>query len=131
MLRPGSIRSEVLSKSYDMISENIIKSLYRQYPRRPKSIDELNFPLLFENAHVDHAIAIDGDTLVINSLSPSSPFHRIPVRGIHAIVDFDESVAIVLHSSILFISKVDGQVNVHINFSEPCLMSRIFGRDNR
>lgn len=111
-----------------MISEKVINQLYRKYNRRPKSIDELNFPLLFESAHVDHAIRIDGDTLHINGLDDNSPFKRIPVRGIHAIVDFDESVAIVLHSSILFISKVDGQVRVHINFNEPSLMSRIFGR---
>jgi len=111
-----------------MISEKVINQLYHKYRRRPASTDELDFPLLFENAHVDHAIRINGNILEINGLGDNSPFRRIPVRGIHAIVDFDESVAIVLHSSILFISKVDGQVRVHINFKEPSLMSRIFGQ---
>lgn len=116
-----------LKKATGMISEKNISDLYRKYSRRPKSADQLNFALLFESVHNEHAVAVDGTKLVIKGLDASSPFHSIPIKCIHAIVNYDDSVAIVLHSSIVFINKADECVNVHINFKERSLLQRIFG----
>ena len=74
-----------------------------------------------ENASVE----IDGDELVLPMVDCDSPFHRIPVSHIHAIIDFDEAVAIVLHSSIVFISKDDGAVFVHIKEIGMSFLDRV------
>ncbi|MDE5811714.1 MAG: hypothetical protein K2H61_05345 [Muribaculaceae bacterium] len=88
-----------------MISKKVIDQLYKQYNRRAQSIDQLNIPLLFEAVNPNHGIEFDGEDLVINSVESDSPFHRIPMRGIHEIVEFEDVVAIVLHSSIIFLSR--------------------------
>ncbi len=110
-----------------MISEKNISELYRKYSRRPKSADELNLALLFESLHDEKAVQVKGATLLINGLNEDSPFHRIPLKCIHAIINCGDTIAIVLHSSIVFINKQDGRVNVHINFKERTLLQRIFG----
>lgn len=99
-----------------MINKKVIDALYKRYDKRPSSLDDLDIALLFEGVHPVHNIVIDGDEIVINSVPADSPFHRILLRGVHAIVEFEESVAIVLHSSIIFLSKIEGEhpVSVHI-----------------
>ncbi len=70
-------------------------------------------------------IEIDENDIIINNIDASSPFHRIPVSHIHAILEFDEAVAIVLHSSIIFLSKDDGSVHVHLKEMRPSIIDRI------
>lgn len=111
-----------------MISKKVIDQLYKQYNRRPSSIDELNIPLLFESVHPGHGIEFDEGELVINSVPLDSPFHRIPLALIHEIVEFDDEVAIVLHSSIIFLSRrADSQhpVQVHLKPLTPSLTNRL------
>lgn len=108
-----------------MIQKKVIDSIYKKFKKRPASPDELDIPLLFEKVPLEAAIEIDGDHLVINSIESSSPFHSIPINHIHAIIEFDEAVAIVLHSSILFISKEDGSVHVHLKDIGMSLLDRV------
>lgn len=108
-----------------MIQKKVIDSIYKKFKKRPASPDELDIPLLFEKIPLEAAIEIDGDNLIINSIEASSPFHSIPIRNIHAIIEFDEAIAIVLHSSILFISKEDGGVHVHIKELGMTLLDRV------
>ena len=112
-----------------MITKKVIKTLYKKYRKLPESPDCLDMPLLFDYASRHHNITIDMDgpvdTLVIRSIDPDSPFHRIPLERIHAIVPFEEWVAIVLHSSIIFLSRVNSKVSVHVRTHEPSLFDRI------
>jgi hypothetical protein len=108
-----------------MIQKKVIDSIYKKFRKRPASPDELDIPLLFEKVPIETAIEIDGDHLVINSIESTSPFHSIPVSHIHAIIEFDEAVAIVLHSSIIFISKEDGSVHVHLKDIGPTFIDRV------
>ncbi len=110
-----------------MIQKKVIDAIYKKYRRRPVSPDELNIPLLFEQLPEDAGIEIDGNDIIINSIDSRSPFHKIPVNHIHAILEFDEAVAIVLHSSIVFISKEDGSVHVHIKEIGMSLIDRLRG----
>lgn len=109
----------------DMIQKKLIDSIYKKFKRPPGSPDELDIPLLFERLPDDASIEIDGNSLIINSVDPTSPFHSIPIGHIHAILEFDEAIAIVLPNSILFISKEDGAVNVHIKDVGPSIFDRI------
>lgn len=112
-----------------MITKKVIQTLYKKYRKLPESPDFLDMPLLFDYAQEHHNVMIDMDgpvdSLLINSIDPASPFHRIPLDRIHAIVPFEEWVAIVLHSSIIFLSRTSNKVSVHVRMEEPSLFDRM------
>ena len=108
-----------------MVTREHIDALYRKYNRPPASIDELNFGLLFDYALENHGIVIDEDELFIGSVNPSSPFARIPLRHIHEIFEFENQIAIVLRNSIVFLSKSDSNVNVHIRMEKSSVWPRL------
>lgn len=112
-----------------MITKKVIQTLYKKYRKLPESPDYLDMPLLFDYAAEHHNITIDMDgpvdALVIRSIDPDSPFHRIPLERIHAIVPFEEWVAIVLHSSIIFLNRRSSRVSVHVKTMEPSLFDRV------
>lgn len=105
-----------------MITKEVIKEIYKKFSKRPSSIDELNMPPLFEAAHPSHGISIEDDKIYINSIPRNSIFHSIPIKNINAILEFESVVAIVLHSSIIFLSKTDNKN--YVNF-KPIEMSFI------
>ncbi len=112
-----------------MITEKVIDSLYKKYKNRPASPDELDIALLFENLIDSHDISIDDEAhLIINSIAPESPFHRIELKNIHAIVEFEHKVAIVLHSSIIFLNKADSKSHIHIKIEKNSFFNKIFNR---
>ncbi|MDE7142228.1 MAG: hypothetical protein K2O33_04975 [Muribaculaceae bacterium] len=108
-----------------MIHKKVIDAIYKKFKHRPDSPDELDIPLLFEKLPDNAAVEIDGDELVLPMVDYASPFHRIPMSHIHAIIDFDEAVAIVLHSSIVFLSKDDGGVSVHLKEIGMSFLDRV------
>ncbi len=111
-----------------MITSDVVSAIYKQFPKRPGSIDDLDFATLFEKAGINHDILVDPETeeLTIASISPESPFHKIPLKNIHAFVPFENWVAIALHSSIIFLSAKDNKVSVHIRPETPSLWNRLF-----
>lgn len=112
-----------------MITEKVIDTLYKTYRKKPESADELDIGLLFEHLIENHDIAIDDEAhLIINSIPAGSPFHRISLNRIHAIVEFEHKIAIVLHSSIIFLNKKDSNTHIHIRNEKPGLFDRIFHR---
>ncbi len=116
-----------------MVTKKVIESLYRQFNRPPQSADELNIGLLFDYALENHGIVIDENDLYIGSVDPKSPFSVLPLNRIHEIVEFDDVLAIVLHSSIVFLNKNNSDVNIHIRLERPSawerLKSRLLHRD--
>ena len=102
-----------------MLNKKVIAQLYKQFPKPPKSADELNIGLLFDYCFDNHGIVIDENELFIGSVDPHSPFSCLPLRLIHEIVEFENVVAIVLHSSIIFLNKEDSGVNIHLNLNDP------------
>ncbi len=112
-----------------MITKKVIDTIYKKYRKLPESPDFLDMPLLFDYADEHHNISIDMDgsvdSLVIGSIERDSPFHRIPLEKIHAIVPFEEWIAIVLHSSIIFLNRKSNKVSIHIRTHKPTLMERI------
>lgn len=108
-----------------MVTKQVINDIYKKFAKRPSSPDELNLSLLFGEVFDNHEIYIDENTLVINSVDESSPFHAIPLDRIHEILEFENVVAIVLHSSIIFLNKRDNGVNVHVKMKGPSLLDRL------
>lgn len=111
-----------------MITRQVIDTLYKKYCKLPESPDFLDMPLLFDYASEHHNISVDmegtHDALVINSIDPSSPFHRILLNRIHAIVPFEEWVAIVLHSSIIFLNRKSSQVSINLKPYKPNMIDK-------
>ena len=99
-----------------MITKKSIDYIYKKHNTRPESPDCLDIILLFEGAHPSHGIEIDGENLIINS---------IPQTNIHAIVDFEETVAVVLPTSIIFLSKVNNKINIHLKEEKQSLVERM------
>jgi hypothetical protein len=110
-----------------MITQKVIDSLYKKYSKRPESPDKLPISMLFEYTSEQHALCTSecGEHLIIGSTEPSSPFHKLPIACINAIVNFEEWVAIVLHSSIIFLSKISPKINIHIKQPQYNFFDRI------
>lgn len=112
-----------------MITREVINALYKQYSKQPESADCLDIVLLFDAASTNHGVRVDMDgafdELVIESIETSSPFHRLPMKHIYAIVPFEEWVAIVLKSSIIFLNKNSSEVKVHIRDEKDSIWSRL------
>lgn len=110
-----------------MITRDNIREVYKNYKKTPKSVDDLNIALLFDDTALHHNLMIDPDTaeLEIGSIDPSSPFHTIPLNRVHAIIPFEEWVAIVLHSSIIFLNRKNSKVAIDIKEIEPTFSDRV------
>lgn len=114
-----------------MITQDVIKEIYKKYSKRPSSPDELNIPPLFEAVHPSHRIQLDEDKIVVNSIPATSIFHSIPLRNVNAILEFESHVAIVLHSSIIFLSKTDGRNFINFKPLERSFMDKLKGSLSR
>jgi hypothetical protein len=110
-----------------MITKQVIQTLYKKYRKQPKSPDCLDMQLLFDNAEQQHHVKVDFDNyhLVIGSIDAASPFHSFPLTHIHAIVPFEEWIAIVMHSSIIFLNRKTSKVTVHVRTQRMSLWQRI------
>ena len=116
-----------------MITKEVIQSIYKKYPRRAKSVDELNFGLLFDTVGALHDINVDFTTnrLIIGSLDQRSIFRSIPLSHIHAFVPFEEWTAIVLNASIIFLNRKTTEVSIHLKPQDTSMSDKLkalFGR---
>ncbi|MCM1028676.1 MAG: hypothetical protein NC342_07455 [Pseudoflavonifractor sp.] len=108
-----------------MITQKVIEAIYRKYSKRPASPYDLNIGLLFSPEMDCHNIAIDGDNVSLGSVSPESPFHSIALDRIHAILDFERHVAIILPASIIFMLKNSPSINIHLKALKPSILDRL------
>lgn len=108
-----------------MINKDVIDSIYKKYKSRPARVSDLDLHLLFEYAIEVHEIYVDGNDLVIGSIDPASPFNTIGLDRVHAILEFENEIAIVMHSSIIFLNKRDSGVNVHIKSDKPGILAKL------
>lgn len=99
-----------------MITRENIKEIYRKYKNAPESTDDLNISTLFDETAIHHDIMIDPEdnTITFGSIDPSSPFHKLDMKRINAILGFEEWVAVVMHSSILFLNRKSPKVAIDI-----------------
>lgn len=108
-----------------MVTKKVIGNLYKQFNCPPDDIYDLNIAMLFDKAAEHHGLVVDENYIFIGSVDPSSPFAMIPLNRINAIVEFDSVIAIVLHSSIIFLDKHSDQVHIHIKDRQPTLWDKM------
>ncbi len=108
-----------------MITTKHINDLYRRYRNKPGNIEDRNLPLLTRYALDSSAMNLDGSHVVFSHMDNQSPFRSIDVDRIHAVVDFDDDIAIVLRASIVFVNKHTFHTRVHIRPNPKGLFSHL------
>lgn len=108
-----------------MITDEVIKEIYKSYNKPAKNEADLNLPYFSELLKSNHDIDVLDDEVIVNSLEEFSPFRRFLKRGLFAVLEFDRNVAFVFKSHILFFSKTDSNLSVHFR---PAQRDSIFGR---
>ncbi len=112
-----------------MITDKVIKEIYKKFPRPPKDRGDLQLdyfvPLLQENQNIQ----VDEHETILSDLDEFNPFRRFLLRRVCAILEFTKFIAVVLPTHILFLGKDDRAMRIHMKPTpEPSLMDRIFGR---
>lgn len=108
-----------------MITKKVIESVYKACRKPPENPDDLNVELLFGKIGNPLAISVEDASLIIHTIPEGSPFHDIALRRIHCIEEFEEEIAVVLHSSIIFLNKKDGKASIHIREERPSILQKL------
>ncbi len=111
-----------------MITDKVIKEIYKNYKKPCKNQQELQLPHFLDILKEHHNLSENNMEIIVNDLEEFNPFRRFLKRSIHAILEFDNIIAFVFRSHILFFSKDSNHIRVHMRPDEPkSLFSRIFG----
>ena len=112
-----------------MITQEVISEIYKSYNKPCKSEEELNLPYIVELLSPFHKLTLLEDEVIVNGLDELSPFKRFLKRGLFAVLEFDRNVAFVFKTHILFFSKTDDKISVHIRPAKKVpFYKRIFGK---
>lgn len=114
-----------------MITEDVIKEIYKNYSKPPKNKEELNLPYFVDLLKPYHQIAVCDDEIIVTSIEEFSPFKRFLIRNLNAVLEFDKNVAFVFPTHILFFSKSSDRLSVNFKPEEKrSFLNRLFGRDD-
>ena len=120
-----------------MITDEVIREIYKTNKKPPKDLSELNLDEVMCTLKPFHDIKLSSDDLskaevILPDLPESNPFRRFLVRSLHAIIEFDHMFAFVFHNHILFLGKKDNQLRVHFKQDDeeeensPSFFKRLF-----
>ncbi|MDE7180264.1 MAG: hypothetical protein K2N88_03600 [Muribaculaceae bacterium] len=113
-----------------MITEEVIKEIYKNYKKPCKNKEELNLPYFVALLSPHHTIRLEDDEVIVESIEEFSPFKRFLIRGLYAVLEFDRNVAFVFQTHIIFFSKKDDTMSVHFRpAKKPSILDMIFGND--
>lgn len=112
-----------------MITRQVIDEIYKKYKKAPKLPADLDISLLFDDTAIHHDLLVDPEegVLTIGSMPPESPFASIALDRIHGIVPFENWLAVVMHSSILFLNRHNDKTAIDIKTMQPTLGDRLRG----
>lgn len=112
-----------------MITDQVIKEIYKKYTKPCKDPAELDLEHYLELLKENHRITSDGMEVVVEDLEEFNPFRMFLKRSIYAILEFDKMIAFVFRSHILFFSKDDDQLRVHIKPEKSqSIFCKLFGK---
>lgn len=112
-----------------MVDEKVIQEIYKKYSKPHKNYADLRLDYFLPMLSEHHAIENDGFEIVLKEVEEYNPFRRFLIRSLNAVLEFDKLIAFVFKSHILFISKEDKQLHVHIKpEKKPSIFDRIFNR---
>lgn len=112
-----------------MVTDEVIKEIYKKYTKPCKNPDELEFDRYLEILQANHHITSDDMEVVVEDLEEFNPFRMFLKRSIYGILEFDKVIAFVFRSHILFFGKDTNELRVHIKPEEPqSIFQKLFGR---
>lgn len=114
-----------------MITEEVIKEIYKNYSKPPKDQKDLDLPYFAELLKPHHDLNVTDDEVIVMNIDEFSPFKRFLTRSLNAVLDFDQNVAFVFKTHILFFSKKDDRISVNFKpeKEKSGFFNRLFGRD--
>lgn len=95
-------------------NHELIKSLYRRFRRKSVSLDDRHLDLLCDNIVDQNGLELDDDSIVFCSMPDNAPLKRIRLDNINGVAEFGPTVAIVMHSSIIFFNRVTHETSVNL-----------------
>lgn len=110
-----------------MITEEVIKEIYKNYNKTNKDEEQLRLPYFAQLLSAHHKLNIEDIEVVVESVEEGSPFRRFLKRAICAVLEFDRDVAFVFKTHIIFFSKRDSNITVHIRKEKQGILDKIFG----
>lgn len=112
-----------------MITDQVIKEIYKKYTKPCKDPAELGLEHYLEILKKHHDIKADDMEIVVEDLEEFNPFRMFLKRSLYGIIEFDSMIAFVFRSHILFFGKNDNQLRVHIKPELPkSFFGKLFGR---
>jgi len=115
-----------------MITDEVIKEIYKKYGKPCRNREELQLDYFLDLLKEHHKMSIvDDDEIVVENLDEFNPFRRFLIRGLNAVIEFDTYVAFVFQGHILFFSKIDDTLQVHMRPEKKrSIWDSIFGSDD-
>ena len=115
-----------------MITDEVIKEIYKKYKKPPKSPDELNLDYFLNLLSEHHNVTVDDEEVIIKDLDEFSPFRMFLLRSLFGIIEFDTLIAFIFRSHILFFGKENNEMRVHIKpENKPSIIDRVFRRKQK
>lgn len=111
-----------------MISDRVIKEIYKKYGKPAKNPEDLHLDHYVEMLSPNHHIKVNDKEVVFEDQEKFSPFRRFLLRSLNAVLEFDRQIAFVFRNHILFLSKDSNDMRVHMR---PCddrrnILQRLF-----
>lgn len=97
-----------------MITDRVIKEIYKKYNKEVKNADTLNIKHYLDMLSAHHQIRLDGNEVIFENQEEFSPFRRFLIRALYGIIEFDRHVAFVFRNHILFLGKDNAEMRVHM-----------------
>lgn len=112
-----------------MITDSVIKEIYKKFSKPTKRREDLQLDYYIPMLQKHHSIMLEPDEIILEDLEEFNPFRRFLIRSLNAVLEFDKMVAFVFRTHILFIGKEDNQMRVHMRPEEKkSLFGKIFSR---
>lgn len=110
-----------------MITDAVIKEIYKRYDKPVKRRESLNLPYYQEVLSANNPITVEDEMISIDNVEEFSPFKRFLIRSLNGIIEFDTMIAFVLKNHIIFMNKEKPEMRVHLRPHKPKgLFSRLF-----
>lgn len=111
-----------------MVTQDVIKEIYKKYSRPPKNTRDLRLPYFLDLLKENHNLELAEDEIINNNLDDLNPFRRFLIRRLTAVLNFEKVVAFAFDNHIIFFDKESPDMHVHFKPEKRSFLSRLLGR---
>lgn len=111
-----------------MVTQKIIKEIYRKYGKTPSDIASLELPRYLDMLSEHHRLECEDGEIINKDLDEFNPFKRILIKRLTAVLSFDSVVAFVFERHILFFDRHSSNMHVHFKPEKKSFFSKFFSK---